>query len=121
VQLDQHTTSPPAASCRKLHPYKEDEHAGPKLAPTRIHLASRVPPLQKGVAARLIVKSPELRPLDAEHALAAARAPLARAHRVTMPLARASGACFRSGREMETGPADFLHAYWMGRYYGFLQ
>jgi hypothetical protein len=24
-------------------------------------------------------------------------------------------------REMETGPADFLHAYWMGRYYGFLQ
>jgi hypothetical protein len=23
-------------------------------------------------------------------------------------------------REMETGPADFLHAYWMGRYYGFL-
>jgi hypothetical protein len=24
-------------------------------------------------------------------------------------------------REMETGPADFLHAYWMGRYYGFLE
>ncbi len=24
-------------------------------------------------------------------------------------------------REQETGPADFLHAYWMGRYYGFLQ
>ena len=23
-------------------------------------------------------------------------------------------------RELETGPADFLHAYWMGRYYGFL-
>ena len=22
-------------------------------------------------------------------------------------------------REEETGPADFLHAYWMGRYYGF--
>jgi hypothetical protein len=27
----------------------------------------------------------------------------------------------RLWREMETGPADFLHAYWMGRYYGFLQ
>jgi hypothetical protein len=24
-------------------------------------------------------------------------------------------------REMETGPADFLHAFWMGRYYGFLE
>ena len=23
-------------------------------------------------------------------------------------------------REDETGAADFLHAYWMGRYYGFL-
>ena len=23
-------------------------------------------------------------------------------------------------REQETGPADYLHAYWMGRYYGFL-
>jgi hypothetical protein len=23
--------------------------------------------------------------------------------------------------ELETGPADFLHAYWMGRYYGFLR
>ena len=23
-------------------------------------------------------------------------------------------------REEETGPADFLHAYWMGRYYGFI-
>ena len=22
--------------------------------------------------------------------------------------------------ELETGPADFLHAYWMGRYYGFI-
>jgi photosystem II stability/assembly factor-like uncharacterized protein len=27
----------------------------------------------------------------------------------------------RLWRESETGPADFLHAYWMGRYYGFLQ
>jgi photosystem II stability/assembly factor-like uncharacterized protein len=27
----------------------------------------------------------------------------------------------RLWREMETGPADFLHAYWMGRYYAFLQ
>jgi hypothetical protein len=23
-------------------------------------------------------------------------------------------------REQETGAADYLHAYWMGRYYGFL-
>jgi hypothetical protein len=23
-------------------------------------------------------------------------------------------------RELETGAADFLHAYWMGRYYGFV-
>lgn len=23
-------------------------------------------------------------------------------------------------REDETGAADFLHAYWMGRYYGFV-
>jgi sialidase-1 len=23
-------------------------------------------------------------------------------------------------REQETGPADYLHAYWMGRYYGFI-
>jgi hypothetical protein len=23
-------------------------------------------------------------------------------------------------RESETGAADFLHAYWMGRYYGFI-
>jgi len=24
-------------------------------------------------------------------------------------------------RENETGAADFLHAYWMGRYYGFIR
>ena len=24
-------------------------------------------------------------------------------------------------REDETGPADYLHAYWMGRYYGFVK
>lgn len=24
-------------------------------------------------------------------------------------------------RESETGAADFLHAYWMGRYYGFIK
>jgi hypothetical protein len=27
----------------------------------------------------------------------------------------------RLWREMETGPADYLHAYWMGRFYGFLE
>jgi hypothetical protein len=47
-------------------------------------------------------------------------------------IASGPGGCYRSGdgenwtelklwREQETGAADFLHAYWMGRYYGFIQ
>jgi hypothetical protein len=46
-------------------------------------------------------------------------------------LASGPGGCYQSGdanhwtemklwREEETGAADFLHAYWMGRYYGFI-
>jgi len=46
-------------------------------------------------------------------------------------LASGPGGCYQSGdgenwtelklwRENETGAADFLHAYWMGRYYGFI-
>jgi hypothetical protein len=46
-------------------------------------------------------------------------------------LAGGPGGCYRGldaktwtelklWREEETGPADFLHAYWMGRYYGFV-
>ena len=47
-------------------------------------------------------------------------------------LASGPGGCYQSSdgenwtelklwRENETGAADFLHAYWMGRYYGFIQ
>ena len=47
-------------------------------------------------------------------------------------MASGPGGCYLSGdanhwtemklwREEETGAADFLHAYWMGRYYGFIQ
>lgn len=47
-------------------------------------------------------------------------------------LASGSGGCYQSAngenwtelklwREEETGAADFLHAYWMGRYYGFIK
>ena len=46
-------------------------------------------------------------------------------------LASGPGGCYRSTdgekwtelklwRDQETGAADFLHAYWMGRYYGFI-
>ena len=46
-------------------------------------------------------------------------------------MAGGPGGCYRSAdaerwteirlwREDETGGADFLHAYWMGRYYGFI-
>ena len=46
-------------------------------------------------------------------------------------LASGPGGCYQSGDgenwtelklwpENETGAADFLHAYWMGRYYGFI-
>jgi hypothetical protein len=47
-------------------------------------------------------------------------------------IASGPGGCYRSDdteqweelklwREEETGAADFLHAYWMGRYYGFIE
>jgi hypothetical protein len=47
-------------------------------------------------------------------------------------IASGPGGCYRSDdgekwielklwREEETGAADFLHAYWMGRYYGFIR
>ena len=47
-------------------------------------------------------------------------------------LASGPGGCYQSAdgenwaelklwRENETGAADFLHAYWMGRYYGFIR
>jgi hypothetical protein len=47
-------------------------------------------------------------------------------------IASGPGGCYQSAdgkdwtelklwRENETGAADFLHAYWMGRYYGFIQ
>ena len=46
-------------------------------------------------------------------------------------IASGPGGCYRTNdgktweelklwREDETGAADFLHAYWMGRYYGFV-
>ena len=46
-------------------------------------------------------------------------------------IASGAGGCYESSdgetwkelglwRDSETGAADFLHAYWMGRYYGFI-
>jgi hypothetical protein len=46
-------------------------------------------------------------------------------------VASGAGGCYQSvdgenwtelklWRESETGAADFLHAYWMGRYYGYI-